>query len=496
LLKTGKKVLVVAMVFMVGLFLTGCSRSGSNTTASAITLYWWRPMDDASSQTLQQVADSFNQTYKNIKVQVVLKDPRTYEQEANDAMAGHQSIQNSPDILAVRADDMSRYASKLNPAPDTLFDQLAAAKTRNGQNTAQYVQKLFLPVVNKAVTFKDSSGSAKVMGLPMAVDELALYRNTDLIQQSVENLTASNKVSKSLGASELTSIKKKINAPVGTWQDLTDIVPYLTLKSGNEISQSAIALGTSVNVERSYDILSSLMMQNGTKMTDDSLTSAAFNLQQPGAAKGANPGLEAFNFYLRFSNPSDALYTWNNQMQNSVDAFENGQVAMMIHYASIYRYLVNDAPELKKSLDVTPLPQVADPQSPTSTGSLKTMANMLVETVPSARADTARQNAAWTFVHYVTSKAGAQTYLSAMKLPSALNDVSGKAKFDAFNTQTKDADIWYKGNSAGKINELFINMVNEAVTNVKSPKDALDAAATQATSFIKASQWKWATVSQ
>lgn len=484
--------MVLALVVCAGLFLTGCSRSGGGTSASQVTLYWWRPMDDASSQTLQEIVDNFNKTYKNIKVQIVLKDPRTYEQEANDAMAGHQSVQNSPDILAVKADDMARYAPKLSAAPDTLFDQLQSSSKRTGENTTKYVEKLFLPVVSKAVTFEDNSGNAKVMGLPMAVDELALYKNTDLLQKAANELSTANKVQKNLNASELSAIKKKLTSSLTTWQDLTDVVPYITLKSGDDISRSAVALGTSLNVERSYDILSSLMMQNGTQMTDDTLTSAAFNLQQPGAAKGANPGLEAFNFYLRFSNPSDPLYTWNNEMPNSVDAFENGQVAMMIHYASIYRYLVNDAPEIKKSIQVDPLPQITDPQSPTSQGSIKTMANMLVETVPSARADTNRQNAAWTFVHFISSKTGAQTYVSAMKLPSALNDVPGKAKIEAFNSQTKNADLWYKGNSAGKINELFINMINEGVTRVKSPKDALDACANQATSFIKSSQWKWA----
>lgn len=490
--KTGKKALVLVLVFCAGLFLTGCSRSGGTTSSGAITLYWWRPMDDASEQTLKEMVNGFNSTYKNVKVEIVLKDPRTYEQEANDAMAAHQSVQNSPDILSVKAEDMARYAPKLSSAPDTLFDQLEPSNKRNGQNTVQYVQKLFLPVVNKAVTFKDSSGNAKVMGLPMAVDELALYKNTDLIQKAIDELSTANRSQQTINTTELNSIKKKLNSQIVTWQDLTDIIPYITLKSGSQISRSAIALGTSLNVERSYDILSSLMMQNGTQMTDDTLTSAAFNLQQPGAAKGANPGLEAFNFYLRFANQNDTLYSWNNQMPNSVDAFENGQVAMMIHYASVYRYLVNDAPDLKKSITVDPLPQISDPQSPTSQGSIKTMANMLVETVPSARADTNRQNAAWTFVHYITSKQGSQTYISAMKMPSALNDVTGRAKFDVFNSQTKYADIWYKGTSASKINELFINMINEAATGVKSPQAALDAAATQSTSFIKASQWKWA----
>jgi ABC-type glycerol-3-phosphate transport system substrate-binding protein len=312
-----------------------------------------------------------------------------------------------------------------------------------------------------------------------------------MLQKAVDNLRSTNQVTKNLSPDELKSLQTKMQATVKTWQDLADITPYLTIKSGNDISQSAIALGTSTNVERSYDILSSIMMQNGTQMTTSSLDSASFNLQQAGAAQSSNPGKDALDFYLRFANPSDPLYTWNNSMPNSVDAFENGQAAMLIHFASAYRYIVNDAPAIKSSIQVDPLPQVSDPASPTSQGSLKTMANMLVETVPSARGDAARQKAAWTFVHYATTKQGAAPYLSAMKLPSALNDGSDHGQFQAFNDQKKLGDLWYKGNSALKINEIFINMINQAATGEKSSKDALDSAAAQVTGFLQTSTWKW-----
>jgi len=408
-------------------------------------------------------------------------------------LAAHQTVAEAPDIFSVRAEDLPKYAPQLAGAPDTLFDE-AAGKKKTGDNSVQYVQNLFLPAASKSVVLNEpTTGTPKVYGLPLAIDTLALFYNKTLVDKTVTNLKDNLKSERPVSAEELKTIKKKIQTPPKTWTELTEIIPYLRITSGTDISQAAIAMGTSKNVERSYDILQSIMLQNGTQLTSDELDTATFNLSQSAAVGQKNPGEEALKFYLRFSNPQDSLYTWNDKMPNSVDAFMSGQTVMMFHYASTYRFIINESPTMKNSIDVAPLPQTIDPTSPVNAERLKTMSRMWVETVPSAKADATRQKAAWTFVQFITDKTHSKTYLNAMKLSSALKEGTDKAKFAAFNEQKTRADTWYKGHKALSIDQLFIMMIDDAESGRKSTKEALDATAAEVTSYLQASKVKWGT---
>jgi ABC-type glycerol-3-phosphate transport system substrate-binding protein len=292
---------------------------------------------------------------------------------------------------------------------------------------------------------------------------------------------------------------KQIQTPPTTWSQLTKIVPYLTIKDGNNITQSAIALGTGANIERSYDILSSMMMQNGTQMASADQNSAAFNLataEAGSATASTNSGLRALDFYLQFSNPNSSLYTWNARMPNNVEAFEQGQVAMIIHYADLYRFMITEAPSIKNSIDIQPLPQAVEPSSPLATDKIKTIARMNLEVATSARGDARRQQAAWNFIYYVTSKQGTGTYLSYMKLPSAIKDTTGKSKFQALTDQKGRADLWYKGIKAQDVNEIFIRMVEDAANGRKSGKEAIDQAAKDTSTILSGSKIKWISASQ
>ncbi|MCX6809188.1 MAG: extracellular solute-binding protein [Candidatus Berkelbacteria bacterium] len=487
-----RKVSLFAAVFAMVFSLTGCS-SKSGTATGKYTLYWWRTLGDAPEETLQEIATNYMSDNPGITIKVVTKDPRTYQEEALSALAAYQTVENAPDILSVDAEDLPRLAPQLSTAPDDLFDTSVQKNQKKGEKTLQYVKALFVPSVVNSTVLNDPAGVQKVYGLPMGVDNLALYINQDLIQKALEALQSSQTSQKTISPEQMSALKKKIQTPPKTWNDLAAIVPYLTVKNGSQITQSAIAIGTSKNVERSYDILAAIMMQNGTQITSDDLNSVAFNQARATAAQSVNSGEEALKFYLRFSSESDPLYTWNDKMPNSVTAFEQGQVAMMIQYADAYRFIIKEMPSIKNSIDVQPLPQVADPSSPSSADSQKTIAKMWVETAPSARGDANRQRAAWNFIYYLTNKSASSTYLSTMKLPSALKDGSDRSKFEAFSTQKNIADTWYKGSKAMNVNEIFIGMIDNAYTKKKSTKEALDSAATDITTILQASKVKRAT---
>ncbi len=211
---------LAALVFT----LTGCSLSSSSTSGTT-TLYWWRSQEDASEATLTEIVKAFESAYPKVKVEIVLKDPRTYEQEAIDALAAHQSVTNAPDILSVRAEDLPKYVPQLTAAPDTLFSD-AAGKKGTGENSVQYVQNLFLPAASKSVILNEpTSGTPKVYGLPLAIDTLALFYNKTLVEKSAANLKENLKSERVVSADELKTIKKKIQTPPQTWTELTEISP-------------------------------------------------------------------------------------------------------------------------------------------------------------------------------------------------------------------------------------------------------------------------------
>lgn len=487
-----KKLLLILISVALVSGLSGCSSSNNTSTApSKVTLYWWRPNTDAGTETLEEIKSGYESENSNVKIEIVTKDIRTYFEEIDAALKAHTTVENAPDIISLPAENLPAWTTALEPAPDNLFEADLDEKKKTGKTTSELTAELFEPSVAKSVTFNGADGTAKIYGLPMAVDNLALYINTPLTEKAAENMATESKGK--ISSEEIKATKNKITTAPATWQDLVEIVPYLKIQSGETLSQASIAIGTADNTERSYDILSAIMMQNGTKLTSDDLSAATFNQTQTSSVGSITPGEQALKFYLRFADTSDPVYGWNNDISDSsLNAFINGQTAMMIHYASAYSTIVNKAPALKRSINVAPLPQIVDPTIPTNANKLKTTARMWVEAAPNAKSDTRRRATAWKFIRYITSKSGVSAYLSAMMLPSALQGQTGKAKFEAFANQKTYADVWYKGSQPDEVDTSFISLIAQARSG-GSLKDALDKANSDISTILQKSLAKWAT---
>jgi multiple sugar transport system substrate-binding protein len=186
--------------------------------------------------------------------------------------------------------------------------------------------------------------------MPVMFDGLGLYYNEDLFA--------------SAGVT-----------PPATWEEVLTIVPKLTVKNENTIVTSAIALGTTGNVENYSDIVATMMMQNGAQLTTPTGKQAE----------------EALVFYKKFSNPSDPMYTWNDSMDNSIYAFASGKVAMII--APSWRAF--DVKQISPNLrfKIVPVPQLP--------GNNVTWASYWAEGV-SARSK--HQKEAWQFIKYLTGR--------------------------------------------------------------------------------------------
>ncbi|MCL5795700.1 MAG: extracellular solute-binding protein [Patescibacteria group bacterium] len=446
-------VLTLLAIFILTTF-SGCSLFPGSQTASGPkqTITIWQLFDN------KEVFDPIIQDYIsnkkseiNVDVVYIKKDYNEYINETVNALAAGKG----PDIWMIRNDWMPREYDKLKPMPDTLM------------TVEQYKQKYPDVAVN------DNVIDGKIYGIPWSIDTLVLYYNTNIFQKTRDELI-NNK-------SLLSTDSALIDGPLD-WEEFIKDIKLLTIKNGNTISRAGAALGTSKNVDRSEDILSALMLQNSTKMVSDDKKSATFNL--PISKQSGEPyyaGTKALEFYTAFSNPTKEAYTWNDSMPNSVQAFIDGKVAMMINYGYIRDTLYNQAPTLK--YDIAPLPQIKDATTAVD------YASYWVETVTNNSKNPAL---AWDFINYV-SKNKTQNYSQSTKRPLPFRPDTGfvpttkdrvKQKNSVFLFQLTSAQDWYKGQYPQNVDTIFQQMITNVVGG-QPLQNTIDAAASDVTTLLR-----------
>lgn len=325
LMKRTFTILVILLVLIgigAGIFYALPLFSGSKQVALT---YWGLWENNTTTQTM---INDFQTQHPNITVQYIKQSPRQYRERLQAAIARGEG----PDVFEFHNTWVPILRNELSPAPATAM-------------TAAEFSSTFYPVASA-----DLVGGASVYGMPMMIDGLGLYYNVDLL--STAGVT-----------------------PPTTWPELLDVVPKLTVRTDTQIQKSAIALGTTGNVENFSDIIALMMMQNGAKLISPTGKEAE----------------DTLTFYRKFANPSDPVYTWSDTMDNSVYAFATGKVAMMI--APSWRAF--DVKQINPNLNFK---VVGVPQLP---GNTINWASYWVEGVSTKSKNAV---AAWTFVKYLTSR--------------------------------------------------------------------------------------------
>jgi len=289
--------------------------------------------------------------------------------------------------------------------------------------------------------------SSQIYGLPLSVDTLALYYNRDLFNNA--------------GITQ---------APLYWNKDFQQTVKKLTKQDSVQgITQAGIALGGDVNIERYSDILSVLMMQNGATMISGK--QVLFNAI-PAATKDTNynPGLEALRFYIDFANPGKEVYSWNEDLPNSLNMFINGKLAMMLGYSYNLADIKASAPKL--NFGVSKLPQIEG--SPVEVN----FANYWVETVSKK---STHQNEAWDFIIFATKEAEAKKYLEKTNKPTALRSLVSEQRNDinigVFADQVLTAKSWYSGLDVAAAETAIGEMIRKAREGSEKILDVLNTGA-------------------
>ncbi len=429
----------------------GCKQSAQQTQEAMkpVTLNIWGVWDN--SDDLAPIIASYKALHPFITINYRKFRYNEYESELLNAFAEDRG----PDIFSINNTWVRKYQSKLTPAPAQIpmvypvtqgtIQKQVVAETRITQSlTPKNVKDNFVDTV-----YDDVIIDGKMYGLPMSLDTLVMYYNRDLLNNA-----------------GITDIPAYWN------REFQQTVKRLTKQDlkGN-IIQSGVALGGSRNIERYSDILSVLMIQNGAQMTTNN--NVSFQLVPEGSkTQDYNPGYSALRFYTDFSNPVKEVYSWNNDLDSSVDSFVSGKLAFMFGYAYHLPTIKTRAPKL--NFGIAKLPQIEG-----STADIN-FANYWVNVVSKKSQYT---NEAWDFVQYMAKAEQVKPYLASVKKPTALRSLIKEQREDpeigVFADEVLTARSWYRGYNPVAAEEAFADMIDQSISDETEIPDAMGLAASR-----------------
>lgn len=455
------------LVVLVTTSLSGCIFKKAAPEQYKVNLEVWGIFDD--SDAYNEVFGEYRKINPYIGEINYRKLPlETYKDDLLNALAAG----NGPDIFMIRNAWRGSFEDKIAPAPDYLL-------------TEKQYRDTFVDVVAE-----DFVSGGKIYGAPLSADSLALYYNKDLFNAA------------------------GITDPPSTWEKLfSDVQKLNRVDQFGNISQSAVALGTAYNINRSVDLLTALMFQMG---------SAILPSGQKRVELTDENSRKALEFYTQFARVGSNAYAWNPTLHYSIDRFYEGTLAMMINYS--WHYSTIKQKNAKLNFAAAPLPQFfgAKPVNFANYWGFVVAKNKSAEDATgqspaqaTVKPDLEKQNylrihEAWQFLNYLTlphpgnkmtlqnGAAGTfkefalsfdptEKYLEKTKKPAARRDLIEKQKNNVmlapFATGNLIAKNWYQGNIE-LVEAIFAEMINAVNNGEKSVSDALTIA-TQRINVLK-----------
>ncbi|MFH0969828.1 MAG: extracellular solute-binding protein [Patescibacteria group bacterium] len=464
----------VAFAFISSLLIfSGCGFKTSNPVYK-VNLEVWGVFDNSDS--LDKIAGEYkkiNPHIGEIKYRKFTVD--SYSGDLINALASGQG----PDIFWIHNTWGPSFKDKVEPVPDFLLGE-------------KEFRDNFVDVVAQ-----DFLMDGKIYALPLSVDSLALYYNKDIFNS------------------------QGITSPPKTWEEFNDVVRKTTKfdQNGN-IMQSGASIGTAYNINRSTDLLSLLMLQNGVKMTNDEHTEATFDKVVNVGNNSIKAGENALDFYAQFAKRNSSLYAWNPKLHYSIDAFYEGTSAMMINYS--WQYNAIKSKNSKLNFAVTSVPQNSS-NSPVNYANYWSMtvsknkvlsqdqkAKLAENGLTEGNYNDVRIREAWEFLKYLTVKSNgnvtlynnlsgntasfvvkeepAEIYLKDTNKPSARRDIIEKQKKDPFLSPFAYGNLiaksWYQVDPV-QIEKILGQMIDSVNLGQSITYEALKLGANRVTQLMR-----------
>ncbi len=450
-LRSISRFLPIALLLALG---AGCFGGGSAASVEEIELNYWRVYDN--EEAFEEIIKAYETLHPNVKINYRRLRSDEYEDELIRAIAEGKG----PDIFSVHNTKIGEFESLMLPLPpsvrvayletkgtlrkETVLVERVQATLSQKALSERYVDVVLSDVLRSYRPDPEVDPQLRVFGLPLSVDTLVMLYNKDLTNAA--------------GVSTVPT----------TWDEFQEAVRKLTVYGDDgTISQSGGAIGTTGNVERSSDIVSLLMMQNGVQMTD-SRGRVSFHEVPRGTPRGIFPGIDAVRFYTDFANPVKDVYTWNETFPSSFEAFANGQTAFFFGYSYHLPLLKAASPQL--NIAVAKVPQIAG-------GKQVNFANYWVEAVSRT---SKYSDYAWDFVQFAASAENVDSFLSEAQKPTALralmNTQLNDPELGPFVEQLLTSESWYKGNDT-EAAEAGLNALAEEILAGVDADEAIQKAA-------------------
>lgn len=408
------------IVGIVALFILGAKTEREELSGN---LTFWGVFD--SPKVMSDIISAYKTLHPKVNISYTTADSVRYERDLVDALAGP----NPPDIVMFHNSWLPKHFNKVAPfAPE----QFSVSNLRN----------LFPTIAEQ-----DFAPDGLVYALPLHIDTLAMFYNQDIFDN------------------------KGVALPPKTWKEFESVVVKIreTDKQGRVVKAAAALGGSNRSINRATDILNLMMLQAGAEMVDDNFQNAAFD---------SPSGLSAFTYYLKFANPLDSLYTWNDAMAYSLDSFAAGETAIMFNYAYQNAFLKEKSPFLK--FRVAPMPQ---PENRVQDINYANYWGLAVS------ANSRNKAVAQDFIIFATADSqNAATYLNGTGRPPALrpliNQMLNHPELGVFARQALTARSWPQIDNAA-VETIFSNMVASVLAGQLSAERALQEAASSVTDLMQ-----------
>lgn len=291
LLKILLGILALLIVAVIVFFVMSQS---SKKEEGTVTLDYWGLWEDG--KVMQSIISDFERENPNIKVSYSKQDIKQYR----DTLVTRIDNSTGPDIYTFHNTWYPMLSSVLLPFPS---DTMSKEEFSNSFYD---------------VTKNDLVKNGAIYGIPLAIDTLGMYVNTDLFNAA--------------------GIK-----PPQNWNDFIDAARILTVKDeSGKIKTAGVAMGTFDNVTHAPDIISLLFLQNSVDIKD--IQGSADRIQG------------ALNFYSSFA--VDENNVWDNTLDPSILAFSKGNLAIYFGYSWDYFQIKAFNPNLK--FEILNVPQLAN----------------------------------------------------------------------------------------------------------------------------------------
>lgn len=417
------RLIVFSLICLVTLTGFGCRRSDSTSTEEKHDLVIWGLWQESNH--MGSVLKSFEEQYGIKASYRKVASVATYEKELVEAIAEGRG----PDVFVMHHTWVDNKQRLITPAPADIIDLRA-------------LQDEFVDVVATDVV-----RDGKIMALPTSVDTLAMYYNKDILNAA------------------------GIAKPPTTWTEFQQLVERITtVNRVGTIDQSAAALGTAANINRAPDLLQLLFLQSGIPIQEPGTTSVQLT---------GEIAERALTFYTDFSNRTKRVYTWNLQQDFSIDAFAEGDTAVMFNYS--YHIPTVRAKNPRLNFAIAPMPQIAGSTPDKYVNFAAYWPFTVSNASPSPRN-------AWLLVRHLTGAASASTVNAAQGVPPARRDSVLELQRDpimgVFAEQTLTAKSWPRYDLAAT-DTIMNTMIDSVVTGATTIGDALQRAQDQVNQVAK-----------